>query len=471
MIVAKQLRQKILDLAIRGKLVPQSPKDEPAEKLLERIYEERRKATPKGRACRSATAEPQPIPYAEKPYDLPRGWTWARLGEVFSFQAGKNISASLLSSCDKEGLYPCFGGNGVRGYLSYFSHEGVHAIVGRQGALCGNVRISKDKFYATEHAVVVSTFCDMTPQFAYHFLTKLNLNQYATATAQPGLSVKEITKVLMPLPPLAEQKRIVAKVEELLADVEKYDAAVAGLAETSDALQKKILDLAIRGKLTKQDPKDEPAEELLKRIYEERRKAAPKGRACRSATAEPQSIPDTEKPFDLPKGWAWCRGSELFVETETKLPNGTYFDYVDIDAIDNKRHTITKPKHMLVKDAPSRASRGIVKGDTLFAIVRPYLENIAMIDESNKDCIASTGFFVCRSSGVSIPEYVFTLMTTPYVIQGLNAFMKGDNSPSIRKENILRFLFPIPPLAEQKRIVERVESLQADIETLKNGAA
>ena len=129
---------------------------------------------------------------------------------------------------------------------------------------------------------------------------------------------------------------------------------------------------------------------------------------------------DTEIPFDLPTGWVWCRGYSCFSGMETKRPNGDYFDYIDIDSIDNKAHKVTRPKHIATKDAPSRASRAVQTGSVLFSFVRPYLENIAYIGEENKDCIASTGFYVCNSNGILYPPFLYYLMISEYVVQGLN---------------------------------------------------
>ena len=141
---------------------------------------------------------------------------------------------------------------------------------------------------------------------------------------------------------------------------------------------------------------------------------------------------------------------------ESLRPIGEHFDYIDIDAIDNKAHKVNAVKHLLVKDAPSRASRKVEDGSVLFSLVRPYLENIAYINEQLSHCIASTGFYVCNSNGILNSKYMFVLMTSNYVIDGLNKFMKGDNSPSIRKEDIENFFFPVPPLFEQQRIVEKI---------------
>lgn len=169
---------------------------------------------------------------------------------------------------------------------------------------------------------------------------------------------------------------------------------------------------------------------------------------------------DDEIPFEIPANWTWKRGKEIFLSMFTRTPEKTgTFKYIDIDAIDNKQHIITTPKTIEAKNAPSRASRGIESGDVLFSMVRPYLENIALIKEEHADCIASTGFYVCRPNKAIYPEYLFYLMTSTYVIKGLNEFMKGDNSPSISGDEIAKWLYPIPPIEEQKRIVKIINDL------------
>ena len=168
-------------------------------------------------------------------------------------------------------------------------------------------------------------------------------------------------------------------------------------------------------------------------------------------------------PFDLPNGWVWARGKSCFSEMTNTIPTGVGFDYIDIDSIDNQEHKITKPKHLNVSDAPSRAKRAVYPGSVLFSLVRPYLQNIASVPEKHKNCIASTGFYVCNSNGVLSSEYLFYLMISPYVINGLNQFMKGDNSPSINKDDIENWLYPIPPLEEQKRIIYQIEKLLTQI--------
>lgn len=151
---------------------------------------------------------------------------------------------------------------------------------------------------------------------------------------------------------------------------------------------------------------------------------------------------------------------------ESKKPSGEFFDYIDIDSIDNRLHKIKEPKHLPVSDAPSRASRAVRSGSVLFSIVRPYLENIAFVSEKHADCIASTGFYVCNSTGALYPKYMFFLMISGYVVNGLNQFMKGDNSPSISKDNIENWLYPIPPINEQKLICQNLKMIFTKIEAI-----
>ena len=144
-----------------------------------------------------------------------KGWEVKKLGEVCSLKAGKSIKASELSSSLSEGLYPCFGGNGIRGYIAKVSHKSIFPIIGRQGALCGNVVMSTEEFYATEHAVVVQPLIDMNISWLYSTLKFMNLNRLAQGVAQPGLSVGKVSEEYLPLPPLPLQQTFASKVESI----------------------------------------------------------------------------------------------------------------------------------------------------------------------------------------------------------------------------------------------------------------
>ena len=135
------------------------------------------------------------------------------------------------------------------------------------------------------------------------------------------------------------------------------------------------------------------------------------------------------------------------------------FVYIDVDAVNNKMYRIDNPKFIKKENAPSRASRKLHENDVLFSMVRPYLKNIALVTNEYKNAIASTGFYVITPCVGIYPQYLFWMMLSSYVVDGLNMFMKGDNSPSINNCHIEDYLYPLPPVTEQKRIVERINTL------------
>ena len=228
-----RLKKSILQEAIQGKLVPQIAEGGTAQELLEQIKKEKQKLVKEGKLKKSALASSvifrgDDNKYYEKvgkktvciedevPFKIPEKWGWCRLRQICNMQAGKNISANkIFSEQSPSHHYKCIGGNGLRGFTDIYNVEGHYAIIGRQGALCGCVNIADGRFYATEHAVIVDTFNLISPNFMFYYLTALNLNKYATATAQPGLSVSKVMEILSPLPPLKEQQRIVAQIEKL----------------------------------------------------------------------------------------------------------------------------------------------------------------------------------------------------------------------------------------------------------------
>ncbi len=144
-----------------------------------------------------------------------KGWEVKKIEDVYSLKAGKTIKANELSEEPSEGLYPCFGGNGIRGYIAKKSHCGSYPIIGRQGALCGNVNFAEGEFYATEHAVVVSNKIECNPLFSYFLLTNMKLERLAKGVAQPGLSVASVNEENSILPPLPLQQQFASKIEAI----------------------------------------------------------------------------------------------------------------------------------------------------------------------------------------------------------------------------------------------------------------
>lgn len=212
----KLLKGKIIDAGIRGVLTEQLPEDGNAEDLYVQIQEIKAKLIKEGKIKKE---KPLPeISADEIPFMIPNNWKWVRIGQIFTLQAGKNkVSSDIHGEIDGKYRYPCFGGNGLRGYVDETNVSGKHILIGRQGALCGNINLADNDFWATEHAVVVYQYCDSDVDYYAYVLKALNLNQYATSVAQPGLAVGNIEKLLIPLPPLKVQRRISNMIDGLLS--------------------------------------------------------------------------------------------------------------------------------------------------------------------------------------------------------------------------------------------------------------
>ncbi|WP_229028036.1 restriction endonuclease subunit S [Bacteroides clarus] len=373
------------------------------------------------------------------------------LGEVFTLQAGKNITAKDIKDTTTE-LHPykCYGGNGVRGFVASYNREGDFSIIGRQGALCGNINIAKGKFYATEHAVVVERYCDIDLMWAYYTLTALNLNQYATATAQPGLSVAVINDVCIPIPPQKEQERISKEIEHWFALIDQIEQGKADLQTIIKQAKAKILDLAIHGKLVPQDPNDEPAIELLKRI-------------------NPDFIPcDNGHYQNLPAGWAMCKLSDL-----CRIENGFAFssnDYkpqgIPLVRISNIIHNTINITDCVYIEGITDNKFKISKGDLLIAMSGATTGKMGVypFDETAYLNQRVGNIKILNKSSLS-PVYRNTYMQSK--VDEILKIAYGGAQPNISTSVIGNFDFPLPPYKEQIRIVETVQRIfdQLDVIT------
>lgn len=473
----QQLKNAILALAVQGKLVSQDPKDEPAAALLERVKAEKARLVKAGKIKKEKPLPP--ITDAEKPFVIPAGWEWRRIGNVFNLQAGKNITSSEIQAIQDElHPYPCYGGNGLRGYVSFFNRDGKYPLIGRQGALCGNINFAYNKFYATEHAVVTETFCDTSVKWAGLFLEALNLNQYATATAQPGLAVKTINQVLIPIPPLAEQKRIVKKIEELLPRVSAYDAAEQKLsrldAEFPDKLKKSILQQAVQGKLAKQDKNDEPVSDLLKRIKAEKERLIAEGKIKKGKPLPP--IAEEEKPFEIPAGWEWVRFANV-MEFISTGPFGSVLhknEYVHngipiVNPACIQHGKIIPVERMSVAaSTKERLKMYVLHAGNIVIGRRGELGRCAIVGNMEDGWLCGTGCFFMNPFVELNRRFIQMVLASDYA---KNYFMKssvGTTMNNLNHQILKKFLFPLPPLAEQKRIVEQVEEHLALCDKLKS---
>ena len=451
----KKLRQKILDLAIHGKLVPQDPNDEPASVLLERIKAEKERLIKEGKikgSKKSAKASDMPH-YGNVPFEVPSNWGWTTLGEIFTLQAGKNITAKDISAKqDKDHCYPCYGGNGLRGYVSNYNKEGHFPLIGRQGALCGNVNEANGKFYATEHAVVVDTYCKTNIPWVINTLLYLNLNQYATSTAQPGLSVSTINDVMIPVPPLEEQQKISQIIKKWFSLIDQLEQGKSDLQTVIKQTKSKILGLAIHGKLVPQNPNDEPASELLKRIN-------PKAEiTCDNGHYE-----------NLPDSWCLTDIKSIFtINPKNKVADDVIAGFVPMINIADGYSNEFIFESKLWGDI-KKGFTHFADGDIVVAKISPCLENrksVIVTSLPNGIGAGTTELFVFRSQCV-LPEYgLYFFKSDSFINNCAGTFNGVVGQQRVSKSIIENIKFPLSPISEQRRIVDAVHKVFAKLDAI-----
>ena len=424
----KALRQKILDLAIHGKLVPQDPNDEPASVLLERIRAEKERLIKEGKikkGKKSAKTSNKP----HYPYELPKGWVWTTLGEVISIKSGNAIKVRN----NKNGSFPIYGGNGISGYSDEYNIDKPTIVIGRVGFYCGSIHYVKSKVWVTDNSFITSIYGNVYDiDFLYYLLTYCNLRQYSNSTAQPVISGKTIYPVHVPVPPIKEQRKIVEKIEFWLSCISQLEFSQSKVKSTIKQVKSKILDLAIHGKLVQQDPNDEPASELLKRIN-------PKAEiTC-----------DTPQYGKLPKGWCLCKISSV------------------VDIVNGKsQKNVESPTGKY----PIYGSGGIIgkameytclAGSTI--IGRKGTINHPIFVEENFWNV-DTAFGMKANNQILEDKYFYCFC----LYFDFSKLDKSSALPSLTKTVIGNLILPIPPLAEQQRIVAKIEELFSQLDKIES---
>ena len=414
----KPLRDHILQLAISGQIVPQLD-SEPEVKQI-------------GPA-------PEKVPFA-----IPEKWKWVQIGEVFSMQAGKYIRASQIAD---SGLYPCYGGNGLRGYVASFNVSGTYNLIGRQGALCGNIHLVSGDFYATEHAVVAKHSDVIDPRCAYYFLISLNLNQYATATAQPGLAVSKIAKVYCPLPPIAEQQRIAAIVDDLFAHLEQMEAAYSEFAgPMTEHFRNTALQMAISGQLLPQLDSEPEVKQI--------------GPA-------PEKV-----PFAIPEKWKWVQLNSVGQIVGGGTPSSTISEYWENPAI-----VWITPTDLGKVDGAyiSEGARGISQlglnkssarlipaGSVIYTSRGACIGDLAI---ATKECCTNQG---CKSlvPDIALITSKWAYYALKHATPTIRNLSSGTTFAEISGKKLGNVWIPLPPLAEQRRIVAKLEDLFSGVDKL-----
>ena len=467
---AQELKNSILQLAVQGKLVPQNADDEPATELLKRIQTEKTIAVNAGIIKKDKKLSE--ITEAEIPYDIPDTWEWLRLGQL----------CQLLDGEKKSGVkYPYLEAKYLRGKIEGSILESGKFVKKGTRLILVDGENSGEVFFATEDGYMGSTFKVLyipdaiyAPYVLNFLLLKKQLfRNRKTGAAIPHLNKELFFNLLIPIPPLAEQERIVAKVEELLPLIEEYGEAEQKLSTLNvnfpEMLRKSILQQAVQGKLTARDASDEPASELLNRIQAEKAKLIAEGKIKKEKPLPP--ITEDECPFEIPDEWEWVRLTDV-----GEVSRGRSKHRPRNDAI-----LYRNGKYPLVQTGDVARSGGLITlcssfyNDVGLAQSRMWPEgtlcltiaaNIADVGILNFDaCFPdSVVGFNAFSPITSNKYFLYMLMAYKAILDSLATRSAQKN---INLDTIASLAYPLPPLAEQQRIVERIEELLAMCDALK----
>jgi type I restriction enzyme S subunit len=474
---AQDLKNSILQLAIQGKLVEQRQEEVSAKELIKEIKAEKERLIKEKKIKRE---KPLPeITEDEVPFEIPESWEWVRLRDLGITQTGNTPSKSKL---EYFGDYIPFisPGDILNGVINYenqgLSEKGKE--VGRVsekhsilqvciGGSIGKCAINTiDVTYNQQINAITPILNNYL--FVYYLMDSkfflLNMKKVATGTATPIINKSAWETLLVPIPPLAEQKRIVAKIEELMPYIEKYGTAHSKLEEFNKKfpkdMQKSILQYAIQGKLVEQIEEEGTSEELYKQIQAEKEKLIKEKKIKKEKPLA--EITDDEVPFEIPESWKWVRLKTIVYNKGQMTPNEK-FSYIDIGSINNKEQKLNSDENIIEPSkAPSRARKIVDYGDILYSTVRPYLHNMCIIDRDfTHQPIASTGFAVMTCCSGVYNKFLFYYLLSPSFdsYANSNENSKGVAYPAINDERLYRSLVPLPPLAEQKRIVAKIEEM------------
>lgn len=509
----KKLRELILQLAVMGKLVPQDPTDEPASELLKRITAERALSVSEGKS-RSATAI-SAISDEETPFKQPFGWEWARLQQIIRISSGDGLIAANMNI---DGGIPVFGGNGINGFHDKANVLKPTLVIGRVGYYCGSIHITPNMAWVTDNAFV-TCFSEQNIFLEYlcWLLKGTNLKENENATAQPVISGRKVYPIVVGLPPLAEQHRIVAKVDELMAlcdllETQQADAASAhaqlvqallgSLTQASDAddfavnwqrftehfhtlfsteasidaLKQTLLQLAVMGKLVPQDPTDEPASEMLKRIQVEKLRLVAEGKLKKQKQLA--AIDEDEKPYQLPPLWQWSRLGSQVIESgagwspscEPRRRDGKEWGVLKVSAVSWGLYRPEENKALPAGLDP-RPEHEVAEGDFLVsrANTAELVARSVVVENTPANLMLSDKIVRLKLTSICDRRYVNFVNSSAFAREYYGRVAAGTSSSmkNVSREQILGLLIPLPPLAEQHRIVAKVDQLMVLCDRLK----
>ncbi|EPJ2284147.1 restriction endonuclease subunit S [Escherichia coli] len=487
----KKLRELILELAVRGKLVPQDPNDESASDLLKRIAAEKAELVKQGKIKKQ---KPLPeISEEEKPFELPEGWEWVHLPDIYCSisESSRKIKSSEILP---EGKYPVI--EQSQEFISgYCNNECLLIKLNNPVIVFGdhtrNIKFIDFDFVVGADGVKILSPILICERFFFWQLRsfKLDVRGYAR-------HFKVLNSCLFALPPIAEQERIVEKVSSLMSLCDQLEQQsltsldahqqlvetllgtltdsqnTAELAEnwarisehfdtlftteaSVDALKQTILQLAVMGKLVPQDPNDEPASELLKRIAQEKAQLVKEGKIKKQKPLPP--ISDEEKPFELPEGWEWCRiGNIVNIKSELVSPK----DYLNLyqvapDIIEKGTGRVISKRTVKESGVKGPNSR-FYKGQIVYSKIRPSLSKV-FLAEYNGLCSADMYPLDCYINPNYLLKYILSI---PFLMQ----VKKAENRikmPKLNSDSFYNIIVAIPPYNEQQAIFDKINSIEA----------
>ena len=453
----KQLKQKILDLAIRGKLVPQDPNDEPASVLLERIRKEKEQLIASGKLKRSKSKTTDTPHYENMPFEIPDSWEWVRLGELCTFDNGYAFSSKDYK---KSGIPLVRISNIQRNtidlkdvvfiqgdYPEQFIISKGDLLIAMSGATTGKMGIyfNDDKAYLNQRVgnIRIIDTQVLYPLYRNYFLVykSSHILQLAYGGAQPNISANMVLGLSIPLPPIEEQRRIVAEIARLFLLIDNIENSSNNLQNYLKQAKSKVLNLAIHGKLVPQDPNDEPASVLLERIN-------PSFKPC-----------DTSHYENLPEGW-------------TVLTVGEVADYINGRAF--------KPSEWEQTGLPIIRIQNLNDEEAAYNYSTAKFEDKYLVH--NGDLLfawaASLGTYIWQKEDAWLNQHIFKVIPKPFIVRDFlyysfinmiddfYAESHGSGMVHITKGKFETRPILIPPLTEQKRIVERIETIFAQLDTI-----
>lgn len=487
----EQLKASILQYAIQGKLVEQRPGEGTGEELYQRIQTEKQRLIKEGKIKKEKPLTE--ITDGEIPFDIPESWKWIKLGEVVSVLGGKRIPVGRTLTTDNTGykyirVSDMKDGSVLTDNLLYvptdiypsisryvIHKEDVYITVAGTIGRVGKIPPEIDGANLTENAdrLVFSIIDqDWLIKCLESSLVQQQIIDATTKVGQPKLAIKRIQELLIPLPPLAEQKRIVAKIEELLPYVDRYAAAYEKLeqfnAKFPEYMKKSILQYAIQGKLVEQRAEEGTGEELYRQIQTEKQRLIKEGKIKKEKPLD--EIAEAEFPFDIPESWKWVRWGDLSFSIQygynAPAKSSGRIKMVRISDIQNGKVIWETVPFCDINEAEIQTYL-LATNDILFARTGGTVGKSYIVKEIPEDAIYAGYLIRTRYSDTLCPEYLYYFMQTQLYWTQLRNGTIATAQPNCNGQTLSKMILPLPPLAEQKRIVAKLEEILPLCERLK----